>query len=481
MALGKRDLSALWLILSLTISLFAYSMFSDYLPSNQRNQFCRYPIVDTEEITSIHLTTKGNIVGIGQIYNFNDKVNSSWPLFQTLPPFPNQQMLDPYFIAKFDSEMHLIWSRLLTSDESRGFIASSVDKDENIYLFGEGSPSSFQNYSFKSFGLPRAIQRYFIIKLSADGEIEWITKLGATHFENFRILIDEVGNVVLSGITDFTLPPEQTVNLEEELLPTSRNAFIHLDQEGNAKAIIEIGSQIEISDVEFSNDTVTFLSIELTDQQLMGNKLWSIRVTSYSLSKPTETMIKSEMIGILDDQNLQNSRIFLSNQGTIIDGYFSITPTKITKWHLNGSFSEVVYRRRQGSSAFGFSSTKITNGLMVRVFARNGIVEFSSGIAIRKLVQEKEGSSAVLLFDSQLNQKEGIIFPSLFTVPRPLVMSDGNSIVIAGRTNDELIEFTAGFKDQIDGFFDPLLLHIGRDQVYGSFIGGTGLKMEFCY
>ncbi len=105
------------------------------------------------------------------------------------------------FIAKYNSDRSLMWSKQLGSDlvrkreisEFGKFIA--LDKDRNSYVLG-----LFQN-KFRFLNkeiISRGKQDVFLVKYNDDGDEQWISTLGTSNNESIKeLIVDEEGNAFI--------------------------------------------------------------------------------------------------------------------------------------------------------------------------------------------------------------------------------------------------------------------------------------------
>ncbi len=477
MSLGKNDVYGTWLLISLLFVLIGYSYIFPLFPSPTNQVFCRTPIIDTEEIKSVHLTSLGNVYGFGQIYNFNSSVNSTWPIFQTLDPYPSIKMIDPVFVGKFDEQMNLLWSRLIDFGTRRGLITTQIDKMENVYIFAQSDPTAFQGIDVITYGLPKSNRQYALLKLNSEGEIDWITLFQANSFSDVTLFPREDGEILISGYTDFSLPSELSfsIGLADEAIV--RPVIVSVKNDGSPRWIGQFNERTEIEDISFLQSDIAILT-----ESYQGRNNEQFNVSLFEIHNPYQlpTTIDQHNFGTFEQNRLPIRQFLLALRNDTVDGIFEITPQKIAKFNANSSIDEFHFRTQPHSQGFGFSATKSEIGIMIRMFALNGMAEFNENVSITP-IDEHEGTNVILLFDYSMTQALGIIFPSLFAVPRPVVGTDGKSVVLAGRTNSPLIQFIPGFQKEINGFFDPLLLHVDNQTIYGTYFGGNGLPMKFCY
>ena len=104
------------------------------------------------------------------------------------------------FLAKFDTEGVLRWSRAFGSKDTQGHCggrAVAADRDGNIFLAGDFSGSlQFDNQTIKS----DSSYDVFLAKLSPEGKVLWSRRFGGDGRDLASGLsVDHVGNVFLTG------------------------------------------------------------------------------------------------------------------------------------------------------------------------------------------------------------------------------------------------------------------------------------------
>jgi hypothetical protein len=158
--------------------------------SNQTQQ----PIFGYDVIYDMTTDSEGNIYITGVTSSIN---------VPTLNAFqPNRHGSDDAFVAKFSSDMELVFSTYIGGFGSEVGRGIDLDQQGNVYIVGETSSNDFP--------IINAFQTenngngdFFITKLSANGNIEFSTYFGGEGQESdVSFSLDSSDNIYLVGSTD---------------------------------------------------------------------------------------------------------------------------------------------------------------------------------------------------------------------------------------------------------------------------------------
>ncbi|MDZ4823456.1 MAG: gliding motility-associated C-terminal domain-containing protein [Flavobacteriales bacterium] len=141
-------------------------------------------------------------------------------------------------IAKYNSSGILLWAETAGGVAGDHATAIATDDDGNIYVTGYfTAQSAFGNFELTATSSSREV---FVTKLDADGNFQWVTRLGGhLEDESTAIEMDNAGNVLVTGffrgIGDFgTENLSSTINTETE--EHSRDIFLSkLGADGNVQ------------------------------------------------------------------------------------------------------------------------------------------------------------------------------------------------------------------------------------------------------
>lgn len=111
--------------------------------------------------------------------------------------FNNQKHAGEYdvFIAKFNSEGALLWSKSVGTDDYDVAYDLDIDKAGNVYITGYVNSSFFDN-------VKSGKTSHFIMKLSSIGKLDWVKKI---HDAAGFISITSNGNTLIAGGEDSNL------------------------------------------------------------------------------------------------------------------------------------------------------------------------------------------------------------------------------------------------------------------------------------
>ena len=106
---------------------------------------------------------------------------------------PNAGLNDA-FVAKFDAGGNLQWTRQLGTAGDEASVGCSADSEGNVYISG------FTNGDLA--GTNAGNYDAFVAKYDANGNLRWTKQLGTSAYENSRgVSVDGLGNVYVSGWT----------------------------------------------------------------------------------------------------------------------------------------------------------------------------------------------------------------------------------------------------------------------------------------
>lgn len=106
---------------------------------------------------------------------------------------PNAGLNDA-FVAKYDADGNLQWTRQLGTAGDEAAVGSAADAAGNVYISG------FTNGNLA--GTNAGNYDIFVAKYDANGNLQWTKQLGTSAYENSRgAAVDSLGNVYVSGYT----------------------------------------------------------------------------------------------------------------------------------------------------------------------------------------------------------------------------------------------------------------------------------------
>jgi len=103
------------------------------------------------------------------------------------------------FVAKYDTDGHLKWSRLAGNDQAQSGHNIAVGPSGDCYV--SGYVSGVVQLSGREFGSPTAVKDIFVARLDAEGKLVWVrTAGGESDGLSTGVAVDGQGNCYLTGM-----------------------------------------------------------------------------------------------------------------------------------------------------------------------------------------------------------------------------------------------------------------------------------------
>ncbi len=114
---------------------------------------------------------------------------------------------DEGYIMKFNNNGKFLWIKTITGPKFENVTSMTIDKDQNIILYGQygGKSMSIDSLTIENSGDLQSFGNYyydiFLIKLNKDGKAKWIKSLKGKRDEwpNFKIMTDQENNIYATG------------------------------------------------------------------------------------------------------------------------------------------------------------------------------------------------------------------------------------------------------------------------------------------